>query len=75
MGPRGGHLLVYRKNLYVVNRTDKEKVSWLCSNYTKSTCRARCTTVGDRLFEDKHAHNHADHSAKIKHLRRLNQIL
>ncbi|KAI4457472.1 flywch zinc finger domain [Holotrichia oblita] len=64
---RGKSCLIYEENIFYVNHCRKGGTFWVCSDYHKIKCRARCVTNAQGyLRRISGTHNHPPHSDRIK---------
>ncbi|PSN45815.1 hypothetical protein C0J52_05500 [Blattella germanica] len=63
---KGRALLTQNGYIYRMNRQSGNKRFWICSEYKKDGCRARCVTVGNQMTRDASSHNHSPREDKIR---------
>lgn len=63
---RGRKCLIYDDYIFYANLSKGTRMFWVCSDYYKVKCRARCVSdVYGRIAKVNALHNHPPHSDRI----------
>ena len=63
---KGKKKLCINNYMYFKERQIEDKIHWKCEQYQKTKCRARVTTVGDKIFKTLNEHNHLADAANVE---------